>query len=210
MRPVVTILLAAIGLLSSAAPSPAQGRRAPPLWTVGVAYGPAKAKITGGNDSLTSGWLVGPAQAIRIGRSFGPFVRLGFEHQAWLREQGLNDLKIRVGTQLEALGVTAHLAQPGSALGGLYITAGAGWAHCRLTLLEPIPPGKSAIGDTHEEVFKQDEFGWGGFGGVGYEFRISRSFSAGVLASANYLDIGEQIYDTVTFVPLLANLNWSF
>jgi hypothetical protein len=210
MRPVVTILLAAIGLFSSAAPGSAQGRHSPALWTVGVAYGPATAKITGGNDSLTTGWLEGPAQAVRIARSFGPIVRLGYEHQAWLREQGFHDLKIRAGTQLEALSVTAHLGRPGTAIGGLYVTAGGGWAHCRLTFLEPIPPGKSSIGDTYETVYKQDEFGWGGFGGIGYEFRISRTFSAGLLASYNYLDIGDEIFDTATFVPLLANLNWSF
>ena len=210
MRPVVTLLLAAVGLLASAAPSPAQDRHSPALWTVGVAYGPAKARITGVSDSLTTGWLEGPAQAVRIARDFGPYVRLGYEHQAWLREQGFNDLKIRAGAQLEALSVTTHLGRRGSAIGGLYVTAGGGWAHCRLTFLEPIPPGKSSIGDTHEIVYKKDEFGWGGFGGIGYEFRISRSFSAGALASANFLDIGDEIFDTVKFVPLLANLNWSF
>jgi opacity protein-like surface antigen len=210
MRRVVTILLTAIGLSASAAPSPAQEPRPRDHWTVGVAYGPGKARITGGDDSLTTGWLEGPAQAVRIGRSFGPFVTVGFEHQAWLREQGYHDLKIRAGTQLEALALTTHLGRPGSALGGLFVTAGAGYAHVRLTFLEPLAAGESAIGDTHEEVFKKDEFGWGGFGGLGYEFRISRSFHAGLLITYNYLDIGDEIYDTATFVPLLANLNWSF
>lgn len=209
MRLVVTLLLAAIGLASSAASSTAQGSERD-HWTVGVAYGPAKAKITGGNDSLNTGWLEGPAQSIRIGRNVGAHFTVGFEHQAWVREQGFHDLKIRAGTQLEALGLTAHLGPPGTGLGGLFVTAGAGWAHCRLTLLEPLAPGESAIGDTYEAIFKQDEFGWGGFGGLGYEFRITRAFSAGVVTSYNYLDIGDDIFDTATFVPLLANLNWSF
>jgi hypothetical protein len=210
MRPVVTILLAAVGFLATAAPSPAQGRHSPALWTVGVAYGPAKAKLTGVSDSLTTDWLEGPAQAVRIARNFGSIVRLGYEHSAWLREQGAYALKIRAGAQLEALSVTAHLGRPGSATGGLYVTAGGGWAHCRLTFLEPLPPGKSAIGDTYEIVYKKDEFGWGGFGGLGYEFRISRSFFAGAMISYDYLDIGDAIFDTATFVPLVANLNWSF
>ena len=207
MRLVATLLLAAIGLSTWVSASTAQSRD---RWTVGVAYGPGKAKITGGNDSLSSGWLVGPAQSVRIGRSFGPFVRIGFEHQAWLREQGFNNEKLRAGTQLEALAVTAFSGRPGSALGGLVLVAGGGGAHCRLTLLEPLAPGESSIGDTHGVVFKKDEYGWGGFGGLGYEFRISRSFSAGAVISYNYLDIGDPIYDTATFVPLMANLNWSF
>jgi hypothetical protein len=210
MRSVVAILLAAAGLSTAVAPSRAQGPTSPAHWTVGVAYGPARAKITGGNDSLSTGWLEGPAQSVRIGRSFGPFVRAGYEHQAWLREQGLRDEKLRVGTQLEALAVTTYLGRPGTALGGIYLMAGGGYAHCRLTLLEPLAPGESAIGETYEIVFKKDEFGWGGFGGMGYEFRISRSFFAGLMISYNYLDIGDQIYDTATFVPLVANLNWSF
>jgi hypothetical protein len=209
MRTVVTALLVAIGIATWAAPSPAQESRQR-HWTVGIAYGPGQAKITGGNDSLTTGWLDGPAQSVRIGRNFGPLWRVGYEHQAWLHEQGFYDHKLRAGTQLEALAVTAHLGRPGSALGGLFLTAGGGYAHCRLTLLEPLAPGESAIGDTYEIVEKKDEFGWGGFGGAGYEFRISRSFSAGVMISYNYLDIGDVIFDTATFVPLVANLNWSF
>lgn len=210
MRHIVAILLVAIGLSAGATLSTAQGPHSRDGWTVGVAYGPARARITGGNDSLSTGWLEGPAQSIRIGRSFGPFVRVGFEHQAWLREQGFHDEKLHAGTQLEALGVTTYLGRPGSALGGLFLTAGGGYAHCRLTLLEPLAPGESEIGDTHRVVYTKDEFGWGGFGGMGYEFRISRSFSAGLMISYNYLDIGDEIYDTAKFVPLMANLNWSF
>jgi len=209
MRTVVMAGLVAIGL-GAPASSSAQEPHARDHWTVGVAYGPGTAKITGGNDSLSTGWLEGPAQSVRIGHSVGPFARAGYEHQAWLREQGFHDHKLRAGTQLEALALTAYLGRPGSALGGLYLTAGGGYAHCRLTLLEPLAPGESDIGDTYRIVAKQDEFGWGGFGGVGYEFRISRSFSAGLMISYNYLDIGDEVFDTATFVPLMANLNWSF
>ena len=209
MRYVFTILLAAIGLSAGVTLCLAQELHSRDGWTVGVAYGPAKAKVEG-DGSLSTGWMEGPAQSIRIGRMFGSFARVGYEHQAWLREQGLKSLKVRAGTQLEALGVTAYLGRPGSALGGLFLTAGGGYAHCRLTFLEPLAPGESKIGDTYEEVYKKDEFGWGAFGGLGYENHISRSFAAGLAISYNYLDIGDEIFDTAEFVPLMANLNWSF
>src|SRR5437867_11171284 len=147
MRCVATILLVAIGLAAVAAVSMAQAPPSRARWTVGVAYGPGKAKITGGNDSLGTGWLEGPAQAIRIARSFGPFVKAGYEHQAWLREQGFYDQKLRAGTQLEALALTAYLGRPGSALGNLYVMAGGGYAHRRLTQLDPLAPGEGASGE---------------------------------------------------------------
>ena len=209
MRRLMIAVLAVSGLSAVAAPALAWGPYTREGWVVGVAYGPGRAKISG-FDSLATGWLEGPAQSIRIGRMFGPFAKVGFEHQAWLREQGFQSVKIRAGTQLEALGVTAYPARPGSGWSGLFVTAGGGYAHCRLTLLEPLAPGESSIGDTHEVVFKQDEFGWGVFGGMGYEFQISRTFAAGVMLSYNHLDIGDEIYDTADFVPLTASLNWSF
>jgi opacity protein-like surface antigen len=205
---VMILLLAVLGA-SIAAPCLAWGPYTRAGWVVGVAYGPGQAKITGA-DSLETGWLSGPAQTIRVGRMFGPRMKIGYEHQAWLREQGFQSLKIRAGTQLEALAVTAYLGRPSSAWGGLFVTAGGGYAHCRLTFLEPLAPGESPIGDTFEVVFLQDEFGWGGFAGAGYEFQISRSFAAGVMFSYNHLGIGGSIYDTADFIPLTANLNWSF
>ena len=209
MRRMMVVLLAALGPSVAAEPAIAGRPFTREGWVVGVAYGPGRARIHGA-DSLSTGWLDGPAQSIRIGRMFGPRVKVGFEHQAWLREQGFHSLKIRAGTQLEALAMTAYLGPPGSAWSGLFFTAGGGYAHCRLTLLEPLAPGESAIGDTYEVVFKQDEFGWGGFGGIGYEFQISRSFAAGLVLSYNHLAIGDEIFDTADFVPLTASLNWSF
>ena len=209
MRHVFVLLLTAIGLLVAAAPGLALKPNTREGWVVGVAYGPGRAQIRG-SDSLNTGWLEGPAQSIRIGRMFGPRLKVGYEHQAMLREQGFKDLKIRAGMQLEAIGVTAFMARPGSAWSGLYVTAGGGYAHCRLTFLEPLAPGESAIGDTYEAVFKQDEFGWGGFGGMGYDLQISRSLAASAMLSYNYLGIGGNLFDTVQFVPLVASLNWSF
>lgn len=209
MRHVFASLLA-ISLLAIAS-SPALALK--PItregWKVGVAYGPGRAEIKG-SDSLDIGSLKGLAQSIRVGRMFRGRFLVGYEHQAWVREQGFHDLKVRAGTQLEALGVTTFLANPASAWGGLYVAVGGGRAHCRLTFLEPLAPGESAIGDTYEVVFKQDEFGWGGYGAVGYDMQITRSFAAGLMASYNYLDIGGSLYDTVHFTPIVANLNWSW
>jgi len=209
MRWLFTIVLTLVALSGGALPGHAARPHTREGWVVGVAYGPATARVVGA-DSLTSDWLDGPAQSIRIGRMFGHHFKVGYEHQAYVREQGFYDLKVRVGTQLEALAVTAYLGQPDRALGGLFVVAGTGPARCRLTFLEPLAPGESPIGDTYEIVYKQDEFGWGGFGGVGYEFQITRSFAASAVATYNYLGIGGSIFDNAVFVPLTASLNWSF
>ena len=209
MRVLLTLLIMALGL--SAVPA-ASAPREPYVregWVAGVAYGPARAKIQG-SDSLNTEWLEGPAQSIRLGRMLNPSVMVSYEHQAWLREQGFQELKIRAGVQLEALGVTAYPGRPGTAWNGLYLTAGGGYAHCRLTFLEPLAPGESPIGNTYEPIFTEDEFGWGWYGGLGYEFRISRSFAAGVLMTYNRVEIGGSIYDNAQFVPLVASLNWNF
>ena len=209
MRHVFALLLAIAFLVIGTSPALALKPVTREGWKVGVAYGPGQARIKG-SDSLDIGALKGLAQSIRVGRMFGGRFLVGYEHQAWVREQGFHDLKVRAGTQLEALGVTTFLAKPGSAWGGLYVAVGGGRAHCRLTFLEPLAPGESAIGDTYEVVFMQDEFGWGGYGALGYDMQITRSFAAGLMASYNYLDIGGGIYDTVKFTPIVANLNWSW
>jgi hypothetical protein len=209
MRHVFALLLAIAFLAIGADPARALKPVTREGWSLGLAYGPGRARITGA-DSLDVGSLKGLAQTIRISRMFGDRLRVGYEHQAWVREQGLYDLKLRAGTQLEALAVTAYLAEPGSAWGGLYVTLGGGRAHCRMTLLEPLAPGESTIGDTYEVVFKQDEFGWGGFGALGYDLQITRRFAAGLTTSYNYLDIGGSLFDTVQFTPVVANLNFSW
>ena len=203
------VLAAALTLLAMPARSRAEAPHGHDKWALGLAYGPASAQITG-SDSLTTDWLNGPAQSMRFGRMLNPSLKLGFEHQAYLREQGFHDLKIRAGLQLEALGITGYPGRAGTAWSGLFVTGGLGWAHCRLTFLEPLAPGESPIGDTYESIFKQDEYGWGWFGGLGYELPISRNFTAGALLTYNRVNIDGSIFDHAQFVPLVANLNWSF
>ena len=92
--------------------------------------------------------------------------------------------------------------------------AGGGYAHGRLSLLEPVEYEEGAEipggAETFHEIFKSDEGGWSAFAGTGYEFRISSAFAAGVSVSYNYLDIGADIYDKVRFVPVTMHLNWYF
>ena len=208
MRVLLTVLLVAIGL--SAVPGASLAREA--HWreggVVGLAYGPAKAKIQ--SDSLGTEWLEGPAQSVRLGWMLNRSLKVGFEHQAWLREQGVQDLKVRAGVQLEALGLTVYPWSPGKALAGFYAIAGGGYAHCRLTFLEPLDPGESPIGNTYEPIWVKDENGWGWFGGLGYELPITRTFTASAMLTYNAVDIGGEVYDSAQFVPLTASINWSF
>jgi hypothetical protein len=204
------LLLLALGTLCVATASLAGSPPKREGWVVGVAYGTGRAKLHGSDSLKTSGWIAGPAQSIRLGFMVNPTLMISYEHQAWLREQGLQALKVRASVQLEALAVTGYPVPAGTWWNGFYYTAGAGWAHDRLTLLEPLAPGESAIGNTYEPIFSKDEYGWGWYGGLGYEIRISRNFATCILATYNATNIGGSIYDRAEFIPVVASLNWSF
>src|SRR5512139_1140736 len=206
----VLLVVLAVVLVLSAMPGAAVAREA--RWreggVIGLAYGPARAKIEG--DSLESKWLEGPAQSLRLGWMLHRTVKLGYEHQAWLREQGVYDLKVHAGVQLEALALTVFPWSPGKWTAGFYGIGGGGYAHCRLTFLERLAPGESPIGNTYEAVWQTDEDGWGWFAGLGYELPITRTFSASAMLTYNAVEIGGDVFGSAQYVPLTASLNWSF
>jgi hypothetical protein len=55
-----------------------------------------------------------------------------------------------------------------------------------------------------------DEWGWGLFGTIGYEFPVSRSFGAGAQVSLNHLSIEDDFYDSVWYGGLEMHLAWYF
>jgi hypothetical protein len=208
MRLLLAVLVVVFGITMLPCAGAAREARWREGGVVGLAYGPARAKIQ--SDSLESEWLEGPAQSVRLGWMLNRSLKIGYEHQAWLREQGLKDLKVRAGMQLEALALTAFPWKPGRWTSGFYGIAGYGYAHCRLTFLEPLEEGESPVGDTYEEIWVKDENGWGWFAGLGYELAITRTFSASAMLTYNAVDIGGDVFGTAEFIPLTASLNWSF
>ena len=51
-------------------------------------------------------------------------------------------------------------------------------------------------------------FDW--FGGLGWEYQVTRTFAASAMLSYNRVDIGGSAFDSAQFVPLVASLNWNF
>lgn len=208
MRRLLPLLVVALGLAAVPGVSSARQSHWREGGVLGLAYGPARAKIQ--SDSLATDWIEGPAQSVRLGWMLNRTFKLGYEHQAWLREQGVYDLKVHAGVQLEALALTVFPWSPGKWTAGFYGIGGGGYAHCRLTFLERLEPGESAIGNTYEPVWQTDEDGWGWFAGLGYELPITRTFSASAMLTYNAVEIGGDVYDSAQYVPLTASLNWSF
>src|SRR5215510_14355638 len=130
MRVLCTVLFVAIGLLVLPATGMARRDYNRQGWQFGVAYGPARAQLDGGTDPrfqpIRTSRREGPAQNIRIGYMLNPRLKSGYEHIAWLKEQGVTvdpaepQYKIRVGSQLEALAFTHYFGAPSSAWSGLY------------------------------------------------------------------------------------------
>src|SRR5262245_34518539 len=110
MRALSTLLLVAIGLTALPATGRARLNYNSQGWQYGVASGPARAQLDGGTDPrfqpIRTSWREGPAQNIRLGYMLNPRLKFGYEHLAWLKEQGVvvdpaePQRKIRVGAQL--------------------------------------------------------------------------------------------------------------
>jgi hypothetical protein len=65
--------------------------------------------------------------------------------------------------------------------------------------------------EQHEiEQLRNDEWGVGLMGGVGYEFRISGAFAVGAAVSVNYFSIDRDFVQSGWFSGGTLNGNWYF
>lgn len=182
-------------------------------WLLGVAYGYGRGKVTLFPDTEGSGldteqWQRGVVPQMRLGYTvIANRLTISVDNKQWIHEQGiLADDKSRINVQNWSLALTYYPGNPYNAWGGLYLEAGGGLANARLTLLEPIED--DPYGETHEEIFKQDEGGSAFFFSAGYEFRLVSSLAAGLAVSVVYQSIDGDIFDDAVSVPATLTLNW--
>ena len=178
-------------------------------WMVGlgIGYGPAKLLLGPALRDTTTKWIGGVSAQLRVARSLSPHWAVGLEHKQWLDEQGFGTSKVRANIQNLAATVTWF---PGGdrtgGSGGIYLKAGAGWAHGRFTIFQNASGGV----DTTSVESHIDESGLGVLGGAGYEFRVVRSLAVAADVSINYQSVKKPAFDHNWYVPFALGLNWYF
>ena len=179
-------------------------------WSVGLAWGLGSGSVTFDELQTPTDWAKGGSPQMRVGRRLNSHLMLGVELRQWLNETGLADYKIRGNVQNLSLVLTAYPGSATNLTSGLYLQAGGGFSHGRLSGLEPIEGGENEWGETYEVIYKHDAQGWGAVVGAGYEFRLSRHCAAGLAVSYNFLSFDDDVFDEAEFVPASLNLNWYF
>ena len=174
------------------------------LFGVAVGFSPGRIAVFPGDEtqSVESKWRMGVTPQVRLGYAVVKnHLLVTVANQQWLYEQGiLAEDKLRINAQNWTLAVTWCPGKPQNATGGIYILAGIGYTNTRLTLLEPVVDDPH--GNKFEEVFKSDEKGTAYQVGVGYEFRLTRTFAAGLSAGYIRQDTGGEIFDYTEVFPL--------
>ena len=180
-------------------------------WLVGVSYGYSEGHITWGDGSNPERRLEGGATPqIRVGRMLSPKFALGIDYHGWMLE-GIgaeqdpdSEFVEAVRSSMQSVTLTGTWypgGGRGTALDGFYVRGGAGfaWAGLAFIDIDKIPPEKVPISQEHGD--RTDETGFAVNLQVGYEFRISHNFAAGLGLGFNYFSIGKDIYDSAYYLP---------
>jgi len=211
-RLVSGLVLAACTTLLPLTEAPAQAAR--PVerhdWSVGLAYGVGHASLEFNEAAPSTDWSRGGSPQFRVGRMIGHHLMFGIEDRQWLNEGGLKGYKVRGNMQNLCLVLTAYPGRTTDLTSGIFLQLGGGYAHGRLTGLEPFEGGSNEWGETYEVVYKHDAGGWGAMVGIGYEFSLSRHFAAGIATSYNVLRFDDDLFERTEFFPGGLNLNWYF
>jgi hypothetical protein len=180
-------------------------------WTLGLAYGVGRASVELNADVASTDWTQGGSPQFRVGRMIGDHLMIGVEDRQWLDEGGLGEYKVRANLQNVSFVVTAYPGRTTDWTSGFFVQVGGGYAHARLSGLEPYEGGSNEWGETYEVVYKHDAGGWGAVFGLGYELRLSRHFAAGIATSYNLLRFDDdEVFKEVETFPGGLNLNWYF
>jgi hypothetical protein len=176
-------------------------------WLVGVSFGYTQGHINWTGEDRGS-YRGGATPQIRVGRMVHPKLALGLDYHGWMLEKGEVPLKVRSSLQSVSFTLTWYPGQVRSPWDGFYFRGGLGYAWAGLTFVEidEEPPEKVPLSQEHGD--RTDESGAAVHFQLGYEFRVSRSFAAGLGAGYNHLIIGRNIYDTAYYFPLTLTGIW--
>lgn len=176
-------------------------------WLVGLSYGYSEGVIdwSVGEEGSYGG---GATPQMRFGKMISPKVALGLDYNGWMLEEGVVPVKLRSSLQSVSLTGTWYPGNPGSALGGFYVRGGVGFAWASLTLVEVDEEPQDHVPIEQEHGTREDESGLALNAQLGYEFRVSRSFAAGLGMGINYLSIDKNIYTSAYYFPFTLTGIW--
>lgn len=189
--------------LLSPGPVSALEYRSRPDWVFGVGWGVGRGAITD-NEFGEAEYRDGASPHIRLGRMLGQSAMVGIHWESWLIEFGNEPIKFRRTLQNLALGITWFPGQADGPSGGIFVRGGVGMGWAGTGAKEAIEGGKQHKGE------RLDEWGTGFFGEAGYEFWITRNFTAGLAATYNYFAIDEAFVDSAWFTAGVLHLNLYF
>ena len=171
-------------------------------WMLGISWGLGKGRFRDAAGDETE-IKDGASPQWRIGKFLSRRWLVHFEYEGWLIENGDLAQKYRRSLQNFLVAVTYYPGNPDNYWGGLYLRFGVGLGLGGTALVEL---------EDQEQVsgIRHDEAGTGVLVGFGYEFRICRSFAAGIGLSSNYLNIRKDFIYEAWFIPLKINLSWYF
>jgi len=174
-----------------------------PDWMVGVGWGFGRGVFDEAAAGTTR-YRDGGTPQIHVGRTLGDHAMVSADYESWFIEFGIPPTKYRRSLQNLALGLSWFPGNPNGPSGGIYLrgTAGLGWNN--LGVVEVIEGEEQGNGE------RTDEWGVGFSADAGYEFWVSRNFTAGLGLSFDWLDIGGDIVDAGRFGCFVLNLNLYF
>lgn len=210
--------VAALLAVTLATPATAMKPHSRDSWLVGVSYGYSEGNITWGDGSNPERELGGGATPqIRVGKMMGSKFALGLDYNGWMLE-GVelepdpdSDTVESVRSSLQSVSLTGTWYPGGGSqttLSGFYARGGVGfaWAGLAFVDVDRIPPEHVPLDQEHGD--RTDETGLALNGQLGYEFRLSNRFAAGLGVGVNYVSIGKEIYDSAYYFPVTLTGLW--
>jgi len=176
-------------------------------WLVGLSYGYSAGHIAWSTETEGS-YKGGATPQMRFGKMISKSVALGLDYHGWMLEKGEVPVKLRSSLQSVSLTATWYPGHGGSALDGFYLRGGGGFAWAGITFIEIDEEPQDHVPLSQEHGTRFDETGLGLNFQAGYEFRVSKSFAAGLGLGFNYLSIGREFYDTAYYFPVTLTGIW--
>ena len=190
-------------------------------WMVGLSYGYSQGHIDWagksqghpdwpdyGPEEGQKSYRGGALPQMRLARMISGSVALGLEYHGWMLEKGSVPDKWRSSLQSLTMAATWYPGNPGSALAGLYLRGGVGYGWAGLTYVEIDEEPQDHVPLDQEHGDRIDESGLALQFQLGYEFRFSKSFAAGLGMGFDYLAINQDIYNSSYYFPITLTGAW--
>ena len=195
------LLLAVTATLWSATDAGALDPHVRDGWILGVSYGNATGDITfveGVQRQVEDG--VSPQ--FRLGHMVGSKFALGVSYVGWMYETGNVPIKYRSSLQNVLLTGTWYPGDPESALGGLHLRLGLGYAWSAIAEVEIKEDEEQGHGDRRVDTGVGVELN------LGYEFRVYHNTAVGLGVGVVAQSLDGELYKETVYTPVTLNLSW--